>query len=398
MISTTPKVLYVIVVTILVMILIHKDDCHQQRRDLLNAIAKREDDKYEAELKKYQNTNTTSVAVPRMKTETKMSFEDEVREKWKNSAGLYKDKTLHPELKNIILVTMVNNAYEEMFDNWKCHAQKHGLDFMVLAFDYNATQFMGPAKSIQLPGIETTEQIKLNSNRFNIMGCQKVDALIAFLEAGADVIIIDADCVFKQDPLPFFKNALQYDFVYQSNHPACREIPSDLSKMDPACFLLNSGFYYASSRNQELLQLFKKAMKSCYAHANSPNLSPTDGAGDQRAIQRAFNEELNLNPHYYGDWGSKLKKLPAVWKPTYELEKPSFFKSARFCQRQSDAKLQSPTFEYCVLDPQLFPAGKHKVRSHEDIIAYHANHLPGGIARKKKQLAKNGVWGKDGKC
>ncbi|KAJ9450524.1 hypothetical protein DIPPA_25076 [Diplonema papillatum] len=319
-------------------------------------------------------------------------FEKEIRQKWRKSAGLYKDKSLRPELSEIVMVTVVNNAYKEMFDNWKCFAEKHGLDFMVFSFDEPALDFIGREKSVLIPGDTTETQIQLNSERFNVMGCQKLDAVIALLEAGADVIMIDADCVFKKDPVEFFEESLGYDFYYQANHPACPDVDrANMRSIDPACFLLNSGFYYVSGRKPETVELFKRARRACYESASAKNLSPTDGAGDQRALQRTLNDEIRLPTHFYGGFDSKLKIVPKTWAPAQpHNQQGAIFSSSRMCHAQPKKNLQPATLAYCVLQPSQYPAGKSKHT--QDFVVYHANHLPGGIATKKSQLAKNGLW------
>ena len=46
-------------------------------------------------------------------------------------AGLYADKGAHPEFANILLVTAANLAYYDIYENWKCFADRLSLDWAV---------------------------------------------------------------------------------------------------------------------------------------------------------------------------------------------------------------------------------------------------------------------------
>ena len=58
-------------------------------------------------------------------------------------AGLYKDKSYAPELKNVLLLTASNSGYLEMLTNWECFATRLGLDWMVMAMNKELQTHLG---------------------------------------------------------------------------------------------------------------------------------------------------------------------------------------------------------------------------------------------------------------
>ena len=61
----------------------------------------------------------------------------------KKRAGVYLDKQAHPEFANVVLVTAANHAYFSIYNNWRCNAERHGLDWAVVANDEDAFKHLG---------------------------------------------------------------------------------------------------------------------------------------------------------------------------------------------------------------------------------------------------------------
>ena len=61
---------------------------------------------------------------------------------------MYKDKDAHPEFASVVLLTAANYAYFSIYNNWRCNAEKHGLDWAVIANDDKAFEELGPDRGL----------------------------------------------------------------------------------------------------------------------------------------------------------------------------------------------------------------------------------------------------------
>ena len=113
-------------------------------------------------------------------------------------AGLYKDKSYAPELKNVLLLTASNSGYLEMLTNWECFATRLGLDWMVMAMNKELQTHLGE-RSFLATGQEWEKAEAFNSPvGFKVISCNKLRSVLDVMrETNLDIVFSDADNVFK---------------------------------------------------------------------------------------------------------------------------------------------------------------------------------------------------------
>ena len=104
-------------------------------------------------------------------------------------AGLYRDKTYAPELKNVLLLTASNSGYLEMLTNWECFAQRLGLDWMVMAMNQELQMHLGE-RSFLATGQEWQKAEAFNSPvGFKVISCNKIRSVLDVLrESKLDIV------------------------------------------------------------------------------------------------------------------------------------------------------------------------------------------------------------------
>lgn len=293
------------------------------------------------------------------------------------------------------MVTLSNWGYRTLYQNWACFAEKWGLEWMVASVDKEMHDFLG-RRSVQLMAEKPGNELKAGTAAHDRLLCRKLAVTSILLENGNDVFFVDIDAVLKRDPIALFEEAAGSDFLFQANHPGCTR-----KSQHPAgsCMLMNTGLYYASSQKPGVRKLFDLAYQSCLDHAGTKGTSVTRGGNDQRALQRVLNVALGLDAHWppkavWEDPKYDHTTMPKLWKKSYRLSREARtdatpFRSLNWCSTRTSNS--SNTLDYCVLDPGLYPAGKHNIR--RDLIAFHANHKAGGMTTKKRVLNRLGLWG-----
>eukprot|EP00756_Hemistasia_phaeocysticola_P039118 Hpha_TRINITY_DN16798_c1_g3::TRINITY_DN16798_c1_g3_i5::g.77820::m.77820 len=312
-------------------------------------------------------------------------------------AGLYRNKSRAPPgLHKPVIVTLSNWGYREMYRNWACFADKWGLEWMVASVDKQMHDNIG-RRSAQLMAESAGDELKGHSAAWDRLLCRKLAVTATLLKNGNDVFFVDVDAVLKRDPIALFEEAVTSDFLFQSNHPGCES-----KSQHPAgsCMLMNTGLFYASSQKPGVLELFELAYQSCLDNAGIKGIGVSHGGNDQRALQRVLNVALGLDMHWTPGWAVWADPkydhtyIPKLWKRQYKLPNARIsaatpFRTFNWCGKEATSSNSS--LDYCVLDPTLYPAGKHTI--YDNLIAFHANHKAGGTNSKKRVLNRHGLWG-----
>lgn len=276
-------------------------------------------------------------------------------------AGLYLDKSLQPEFKDIVLLTAANSAYMDFLQNWECHAKRLALDWVVLALDQEAYQVLSTSARVLLATGSTSGSLEYLSKGFNLMSLNTLATVFEVMKEGFDVVFTDSDNVFLSDPfaagasLGRLIRSQRYDYVYQLNWPGPR-VYSPATEVQEG----NTGFYYASIRKVKLLSvLWDAVLKECRL---KPNL---DG-----------------QPNFW----SALRRLRKSLAP------PCF----RICRGdagqdgQCNVTAEEEILDYCEMDPFEHRTGWGH-RDDKGPVSYHANFK---VGRKPKiaALTGMGVW------
>uniref|UniRef100_A0A7S0FFA7 Nucleotide-diphospho-sugar transferase domain-containing protein n=1 Tax=Pyrodinium bahamense TaxID=73915 RepID=A0A7S0FFA7_9DINO len=288
-------------------------------------------------------------------------------------AGLYLDKTAHPEFARTLLLTVSNVAYAPILRNWRCHADRLGLDYIVIALDPQLAEETGPERTLLVQGTYFPEAQTFRHGQFNAMSCLKLQIVKDILkDTGFDVVFSDPDNVFRQDPfapnvsLGSKMRSGTYQYIYQQNHgrlslPNASDIASEVSEG-------NTGFYFASgsSKVTAMQALFQAALQECQWH---PNID------DQTNFWAALkNVRVGNGSRTYGE---------------------DSFACANLCGRGATCSSNGEeVLDYCEMDPWNHATGWEikQYKGVNKIVTYHANFVGGGIARKIPKLQRAGFW------
>lgn len=281
-------------------------------------------------------------------------------------AGLYMDKAAHPEFTRTVLVTAANVAYTEMLKNWRCHADRLGLDYIIVAFDKAMYEKLDPERSILVDGHQTSHEEGFRTKGFNVMTCNKIKMVQEILhDTGLNVVFSDPDNVFKHDP---FANGVdlgekirskKYQFIYQQNQqnkPSRSDAESP--KKSP-----NTGFYFASAERKPLgvQAMWGAGLKECHKH-------------------QEIDDQTNFNHALKNVANGKGKK-------SYGRDIGA---CTNYCGHGS--KCGEDSFDLCAMDPISHATGwRHTEGPDPEILTFHANYAS-GIVKKVAKLQKMGFW------
>ena len=176
----------------------------------------------------------------------------------KKRAGVYKDKDAHPEFASVVLLTAANFAYFSIYNNWRCNAERHGLDWAVIANDDKAFEELGPDRGLLAIGEKVSGMNGWGSAKLDSVGRNKMFMVLTIMRiADLGVVFTDADNMFLGDPfaqgvhLGDLIRSGKYDYVYQeelAKAPAKDHVvPGDGG---------NTGFFYATPRNNKKMISF----------------------------------------------------------------------------------------------------------------------------------------------
>jgi len=289
-------------------------------------------------------------------------------------AGLYTDKSAHPEFEKTVLVTASNMAYAPMLKNWRCHADKLGLDYVIIAFDEQLVQDLGrDDRVMHMDGADFPEHSSFRKGHFNEMSCMKIQIVKEIMaKTGFNVVFSDPDNIFRGDP--FAQNVSlggkmrsgKYEYIYQQNHGR-RNLPNS-SDIGAEVNEGNTGFYYVSGTRKEkgVQGLFEAALTECSKHRN-------------------IDDQTNF-------WQALKTIRQGQGRATYGAGN---FACANLCgQGKTCSALEEDVMNYCEMDPWNHATGWELpyYRGEKQIVTYHGNFIGGGMSNKIGKINRNGFW------
>ena len=297
--------------------------------------------------------------------------ERRVLEVVRQRAGLYADKGAHPEFANVVLLTAANYAYFAIYQNWRCNAERHGLDWAVVANDEEAFQQLGADRALLAIGEKVSGMNGWGSAKLDSVGRNKMFMVLTIMRvSGLGVVFTDADNMFRGDPfatgvhLGDLIRSEKYDYVYQEELAKAPDkghiVPGDGG---------NTGFFYSTPhRKARVVSLFEDVV-----------------AEVDRQREEAFKRS-----------GERLgADQPIFWQVIQKLRSsggqlgPGGFKCVRLCKHNPTCVAQpEETLDYCSLDPFVHPTGWDEPP--KTLVTYHANYAANEA--KIEKLQKAGVW------
>ena len=321
------------------------------------------------------STSTTSTVQSQADMKVLAPSAAELTERLHRHAGLYRDKTKAPELKDVLLLTASNSGYLEMLTNWECFAERLGLDWMVIAMNSELQQHLGE-RSFLATGQEWEQAEAFNSKvGFKVIACNKLRSVLDVLRnTNLDIVFSDADNVFKSDPfLPSLSlgsmiRSKKYEYIYsrkiEPGGQKIQDLKPEVYHQEP--IKGNTGFYYvAGGRKQSIVQkIFEISVKWCNER---PHLDDQENFWD-------------------GLVATRRKKM----------SERDFVACFRHCESNSSCKdvEESLVLNYCDMSPWEYILGCFTTASalkEPRMVSYHATHVYGWPAKKGKlQSAK--LW------
>ena len=290
-------------------------------------------------------------------------------------AGLYRDKSYAPELKNVLLLTAANSGYVEMLTNWECIAQRLGLDWMVIAIDSDLQHRLGE-RSFTATGQEWGKaEGFFSKGGFQLIACNKIRTVAEVLRTtNLDIVFSDGDNVFKSDPfLPSLTlgsmiRSGKYEYIYgrkiEPGNQKIQNFKPEIWHQEPNKG--NTGFYYvAGGRKQTIVQnVFDKGVKWCDSRPHMDD-------------QENFWDAL---------FDSRRKKRTAK----------DYVACFRHCDNNATCAglEESQIFNYCDMSPWEYILGCFTPASALEeprMVSYHATHVVGWESKRKK-LQKVKLW------
>jgi hypothetical protein len=174
------------------------------------------------------------------------------------------------------------------------HHHRLGQGYIFVAMDelaYDKLQRMGlpVIKDPDVPFV-SSKSAAWGDPKFHQLVCTKLIPVLRFLKAGLNVILSDADIVFRKDPYPFVRRDLGMTFTIGSCH---KDLPDNFNlASNDGLAKLNTGFYHAVS-SPGVISLLSRALENC----KSSHLT-----GDQPAINTVLHDDQNkgLPGYTYG--------------------------------------------------------------------------------------------------
>eukprot|EP00931_Biecheleriopsis_adriatica_P090926 TRINITY_DN6482_c0_g1_i4.p1 TRINITY_DN6482_c0_g1~~TRINITY_DN6482_c0_g1_i4.p1 ORF type:complete len:674 (-),score=149.64 TRINITY_DN6482_c0_g1_i4:88-2109(-) len=295
--------------------------------------------------------------------------------------GLYVDKSAHPVFSDVILLTGANYAYFKVYNNWRCNAEKHGLDWAVIANDDQAQANLESDRALPVLGEKVSGMNGWGSAKLDSVGRNKMFMVLTIMKlAGLGVVFSDADNMFRGDlfaegvHLGDLIRSGKHDYVYQEELSKAPEkghvVPGDGG---------NTGFFYATPKRKPKMLTFFAAV--------------VDEVDRQREESfRKNGERLGADQPIF--WQIMQKLRATGGKPG-----PGGFKCVHLCNQNPTCKAaEEDTMDYCSMDAFTHPTGWEKCP--KTAVTYHANYAAN--EDKIAKLEKAGLWNawleKSGKC
>lgn len=287
--------------------------------------------------------------------------------------GIYDAEGERQPFVNTVLVTAVNHAWYDFYQNWAYFARRAGLKWVTVALDSEVYKKVGAERSIlsDRHGYILPQDSQYREKNYNVIVCDKLRQVIRLAYHGrVDVIFSDSDNVFIRDPfttsssLGYMIRLHLYDYIYQHNGS-----PATVGNSNPTDG--NTGFYYVTTRRspEAMKALFVSTLEKCTIH---PELD------DQTLFWQTMDE-------------LRTGKLHQTWRTSSLKSRPEPFQNALFCPGEVPSSLS--TLAYCPLKPQDHPVGAHKNLT--SMYTFHANYMIGKL-RKVDRLCRLDLWRMEG--
>ena len=155
----------------------------------------------------------------------------------------------------ILCNTNSNHGFLNHLHNFDCWADRIGLKFLVFAMDEKISKYLdkrGKVKSFFWEGFSgkpaSEKAGHLRSDDYNLIANRKLEATLAVMMLGYDIIFVDVDIAILRDPIPYllFEGV---EYVHSVNE-FC-PLSGD-GVFDPFLMEGNTGFYYARSTSNNI--------------------------------------------------------------------------------------------------------------------------------------------------
>jgi hypothetical protein len=324
-------------------------------------------------------------------------------------------------LQKTVLAVSCNYAVRDLLLNWACHAERLGLNFVLLPMDaelaaaargsyaqlFPAIYFSHtPPAGYQGGSIRPNTQSGWRRGQFNEVSYYKLAAVAAILNKGYRVVFSDVDIVFVTDPMPAlfpFKRGAPSDagvllpladFAYQQNEGTWD--PTSVKGWgSPRPKEGNSGFYVmASSRATRLF--LATALARCIANP---------GQDDQANL---FNELLYsslVESRAVHCVGGESNEYPVFNAYMWNHSGLTHSSSSLSLSLSTNASAWVPYFSACPLPMLSFASGfahqgkaqgvaewKHALNGFgAQAVLLHFNYLR-GHDKKRERMEASGMW------
>ena len=107
-----------------------------------------------------------------------------------------------PQSNGTLLVTFVNSAWIQLAQNWICSAAKVGLldRALLISFEKGVCKNLTIASCYEYPNTSISGAI-FGRSEYRRLVIKRTEAVLKLLACGCDLILVDADIVFLQNPL-----------------------------------------------------------------------------------------------------------------------------------------------------------------------------------------------------
>ena len=298
--------------------------------------------------------------------------EGRVLEVVQKRAGVYADKGAHPEFANVLLLTAANYAYFAIYQNWRCNAERHGLDWAVVANDEEAFEKLGADRALLAIGEKVSGMNGWGSAKLDSVGRNKMFMVLTIMRvSGYGVVFTDADNMFRGDPfargvhLGDLIRSEKYDYVYQEELAKAPDkghvVPGDGG---------NTGFFYATPRrNQKMVAFFGAVVAE---------------------VDRQREESFRKHGERLGADQPIFWQVMQLLRATGGKAGPGGFRCVKLCNQSPTCQApDEDTLQYCSMDAFMHPTG-WEVPPPER-VTYHANYAANND--KIAKLEKAGLWG-----
>lgn len=280
-----------------------------------------------------------------------------------NAAGVYIDPQRQSgELKKTIILTATNDGFVDFTLNLHCYMKSLGLSMLVLALDRISHRKF---KQLNVPSYFvhgntsfeiTPEKSSWAQNNYNNIMIRRLEGLVSILSLGYNIVFIDTDVVFLQDPIPKLMYA-NIDWT-AATEEQCKtpELPSFYSSSVKP-YTVNGGLYFIRA-SAKVLNVFMGVVDS-YA---------TNKIQDQALINERFSKDPSV------EFRGLCKDQPAPKNPSI----------LTFCMLDNCEFSQGPWRDYESYLSSTKQRGTSQYSIHADFIVGHDS--------KKSAFTDKGLW------